>query len=575
VHLDIDPGRKVHVREILIEGNGSITEDRIRRQILTREDLVLNPFRRGLLRQNVLEDDADAIRGLYLANGYLSAEVPAPQVALSPDGEEADVTFTIREGPQWRVGTVGIEGEAEGVPSELLLEKSGLEPSAVVTTEAMSAASDRVRATLDKHGYWKSRVSTRLEGEPEQSRVVLTIVPGERARVRNVVIEGNTRTRTRLVSREITIKEGEYLSRASLLRTQRNLYGLGVFRSVEVTPEPVDGEPDLMDVKIQLREGSPFLTAWGVGYDTESRARASFEVGHNNLFGTRRSAGLFVRESTVDRRFQITLRDPNLFGERIESLWSAFFQKQEFDSYDERRRGGSMQLSRKFGEKTTVFGRYLLEDIDIFNLQVSISEARVQTARLGSFGLSLAHDTRDDIINPARGGFSTADVRLYHHGLGSQEEFYRLFGSMARYKDIGRKVVWASSLRAGLLTSRDIPISERFFAGGDTTLRGFAYNTVGPEDPDTGNPVGGQGLFLLNTELRFPIYGALRGVAFYDTGNVFARPADYLDDLRQVGGLGLRFDTPVGPFRLEYGWKLDRKPGESPGQFFFSIGQAF
>ncbi len=576
VHLDVEPGPKVHVHSITITGNNALTEDLIRRQILTRESQALNPFHRGLLKQKVLQDDVDAIRGLYLAHGYLSAKVLDPEIELTPDGKEANVTINVQEGPQWKIGTVAVEGEAEGVPSELLLEKSGLQASQVVTTAAMSEATDRVRTTLDKNGYWKSRVSTHLEGEPESSRVVITIVPGERARVRNVTIEGNTRTQTRLVKREVTIEEGEDLSRTSILQTQRNLYGLGVFRSVEVSPEPVEGQPGLMDVKIDLREGSPLLTAWGVGYDTESRARASFELGHNNLFGTRRSAGLFVRESTVDRRYQINLRDPDLFGEKIESLWSGFFGKQEFDSYDERRRGASMQLSRKFGARTTVFGRYLLEDIDIYNLEVSISEARIQTARLGSFGLSLAYDTRDDIVNPTRGGFTTTDARLYDHVFGSQEDFWRLFASAARYREIGRKVVWASSVRAGLLTSDNIPISERFFAGGDTTIRGFAYNTVGPEDPNTGNPLGGQGLFILNTELRMPIYSLLKGVVFYDTGNVFATPSDYdLTDLRQVGGLGLRIDTPVGPFRVEYGWKLDRKPGESPGQFFFSIGQAF
>ena len=132
-------------------------------------------------------------------------------------------------------------------------------------------------------------------------------------------------------------------------------------------------------------------------------------------------------------------------------------------------------------------------------------------------------------------------------------------------------------MTAGLITSRDIPISERFFAGGDTTLRGFSYNSVGPVDPETGNPVGGQGLFLLNQELRIPIYKAFKGVVFFDAGNVFTDLPQYdLGELRHDIGVGIRFDTPVGPFRVEYGRKLERESrGEDLGEIFFSIGQAF
>ncbi|HZI94938.1 MAG TPA: BamA/TamA family outer membrane protein, partial [Patescibacteria group bacterium] len=136
-------------------------------------------------------------------------------------------------------------------------------------------------------------------------------------------------------------------------------------------------------------------------------------------------------------------------------------------------------------------------------------------------------------------------------------------------------VIWASSVRGGYLTS-DAPISERFFAGGDTTLRGFSYNRVGPEDPKSHKPIGGRALFLFNQELRFPIFKALKGVVFYDGGNVFGEHgAHHFTNWRHVLGLGFRFDTPVGPFRVEYGRKVDRGPGESSGEFFFSIGQAF
>ena len=577
VTLDVTPGSKVKVSAIEITGNQEMPEERIRRQLLTHEGGFLSMFGRGLLKEAVLQEDVDAIRGLYLANGYLAVKIAEPRVTLSDDGTEAGIGIRItEEGPQSRIGDIVIEGEAPGVPGEDLLKAAGLTRTQILTAESIEAATDRVREKLDELGYSQARVSSSLSGQPAQVRVVFSIVPLERARIREVSIEGNSRTRGRIVEREITVNQGDYLSRAALLTTQRNLYRLGVFRSVQMETNPVEGRPGFVDVKIRLQEGSPILTAWGIGYDTEDQVRGSFELANNNLFGTRRSATLFLRESSRERRVQVTLRDPNLFGERIESLLTGFQEREESESFGLRRIGASAQLTRKLGTNTKIFGRYLLEDINLFNVEVSEDEIEEDTVRLGSVGVSLAHDTRNDIINPKKGGLMSVDYRIYHHGLYSEAQFGRLFASASHFEDLGHALVWASSVRMGYLTSKDIPISERFFAGGDTTLRGFEYEKAGPLDPNTNKPVGGNVIFLVNQELRFPIYKALRGVAFYDTGNVFAN-WNYFNTgrFRSVLGAGFRFDTPVGPFRVEYGHKLDRKDGESPGEFFFSIGQAF
>jgi outer membrane protein insertion porin family len=339
---------------------------------------------------------------------------------------------------------------------------------------------------------------------------------------------------------------------------------------------PSTERPGEVNVHLRLVEGPPILTAWGVGYDSQDGPRASFEIADNNLFGTRRSAGLFLRASAVDRRAQITLRDPNLFGERIETLISAFIEEQETDSFVVDRLGAGAQLSRKLTDHTTLYGRYRLEDVDLSELKVTEEEAGQQTVRLGHIGAALAHDNRDDIVYPTRGGLSSIDVRTYSQAFGSEEQYLKVFASGTNFKDIGKKIIWASAVRGGLITSREIPISERFFAGGDTTLRGFSYNTVGPRDPVTNEPLGGQGIFLLNQELRFPLYKAFTGVVFWDAGNVFGDFADWdLGNLRHTLGLGLRVSTPVGPFRVEYGHKMDRERGETRGEVFFSIGQAF
>ncbi|HET6372424.1 MAG TPA: outer membrane protein assembly factor BamA [Candidatus Polarisedimenticolia bacterium] len=575
--LEAAPGPKVVVRTVTIEGNVEMPEERIRRQMLTREGGFLSAFGRGLLKEKVLDDDIEAIRSLYLSSGFLSAQVAPPTVRLGPDGRTAEVVVSIHEGPASKVGAVGVEGEAQGVTSEEMLKAVALTNTQMVSPEAVESAADRLRELLDMKGYTKARVSYRLEGAPDQTHVVFSIVSGERLRVSRVIVEGNTRTRGRIVQREITLDQGDWISRAAILNTQKNLYRLGVFSSVQITTEPVESRPGFADIRVKLEEGSPILTAWGVGYDTQDRVRGSFEAANNNIFGTRRSAGLFLRGSTVDRRVQLTLRDPNLFGEKIETLLSGFWEREDSDSFDVRRIGASAQLSREVTPAFRIYGRYRLEDVDLLDLQITEEEAGQSTVRLGSTALSLSYDKRDDIINPTHGGLSSVDLRFYSQVFGSEDTFRRVFASASYFKEIGAGIVWASSIRAGLLTSRDIPASERFFAGGDTTLRGFKYNEVGPKDPDTGNPIGGNGLLLINQELRFPIYKAFKGAVFYDAGNVFEEVQDYsVSDLEHVLGLGLRFDTPVGPFRIEYGRRLQRDDRhENLGELFFSIGQAF
>ncbi len=565
VSLEAAAGPKVKVRDVEIRGNKAISEERIRRQMLTK----------GPLRREILADDVAAIRSLYLSEGYLSVGIAEPQVMLSDDGDAATVIVTIDEGPQWRIGGVAIEGEAYGASAEYLIAASDLVAGQPLTAVTLNQSAEDVRLALDREGYAQARVTARMDGPPEAVRIVFTIRPETRARVASVTLEGNSRTRGRIVEREITLEQGDPLSRAEILKTQGNLYRLGTFRTVRIDTEPTAGDSELHNVKIIVSEGSPILTGWGVGYDSDDRLRGQIEVGHNNLFGTRRSAAIFVRGSSVDRRFQVTLRDPNLFGEKIETLWSGFVEDRETESFDERRLGVSAQLSRPVGERLRLFGNYRLEDVDLRNIEISPEEVEQDDVRLGSIAVSGVLDTRNDILAPTKGALSSLEVRLFETWLGGDESFLRLYGRYSRFVGIGEHLVWAWAFRAGTLTSV-VPTSERFFAGGDTTIRGFDRDTVGPKDPNTNNPTGGNGVFIMNQELRFPVWRFLKGVVFYDAGNVYEDLGDYdPTDLRQVLGGGLRFDTPVGPFRIEYGHKLDREEDESPGKFYFSIGQAF
>jgi outer membrane protein assembly factor BamA len=195
--------------------------------------------------------------------------------------------------------------------------------------------------------------------------------------------------------------------------------------------------------------------------------------------------------------------------------------------------------------------------------------------------LSPIYDARDDIFNPTQGLFVRGELGAALKALGSEVEFLRSLFSGSYQQPLFGRTVWISTLRLGLMgwpgSDRYIPLSERFYAGGPNTVRGFPYDRLGPLDPKTGLPLGGEALVILNQELRFPLYGDLGASLFIDVGNVFLTVDTMFDDfnLRRTAGVGLHYHTPVGPVRMEYGWVLDREEGEGIGEFYLSIGNSF
>jgi outer membrane protein insertion porin family len=237
-------------------------------------------------------------------------------------------------------------------------------------------------------------------------------------------------------------------------------------------------------------------------------------------------------------------------------------------------------VSDPHGEKDRTIYRYTLKDENVSDLQITSVDPDTESIRLSGLSAAYVHDSRDNFYNPRRGAFATFDLAAYGRAIGSEAAFVKFFSQGSLFRKVWKDSVWAQSIRLGAAhpfgISDSIPVSERFFAGGDTTVRGFKFDHLGPRDPLTGEPTGGEGLFIINEEFRFPIWRALRGVVFFDAGNVAARLPD-LDplDLRTVLGVGLRIETPIGPVRFEYGWKLDREAGETAGELHITVGQAF
>jgi outer membrane protein insertion porin family len=348
----------------------------------------------------------------------------------------------------------------------------------------------------------------------------------------------------------------------------------------------VEGQPRAVDITV--REAPSLRQSFGVGYDSSEKVRGLYEIAERNLFGSARYLGLQMRASSLERRASILYREQGVWGGRYDLTGSTYGIDEDRPSFTGRTVGITAQLGRDLGKATRLRYRYTLKDVNPTDETNTLESG--STIRLANLGASGVHDTRDAPFGPTKGHFYAIDVYGYGRAIGSEAQFAKVFLQAFTFKEILPRTIWAQAVRAGVavtfgLSHSDpastgddesgVPQTERFFAGGDTTLRGFRLDLAGPLDAN-GDPLGGEGLFLLNEELRFPIWSHFQGVIFADVGNVYRTLSDYtLRDLRECAGAGLRLMTPIGPFRMEYGAILDRRPGEDPGQFFISIGQAF
>jgi outer membrane protein insertion porin family len=573
----IDRGRQVGVERVLIRGAEQVAEERVRRQVMTGAPAL---FSRKLLDPRVLESDLVAIRNLYHDHGHLQVEISKPRIRLSADAGSAEVTIEIQEGPRFSFGAIELP---DGMPfdSERLLAWCNLRRGETFSPAKLLEAESGLRAGFDREGYPDARVRGRIEVGETEVRVAFEIEPGERKQVGDIEVSGNQLTKAKAILRELELKRGDRISREKMLRSQHRLYKLGVFRNVRISYSPLEGADSPMQrLTVKVDEARPLGLRIGIGYDTEGGPRASFSTAHGNLGGKVRTVAIQGHYSDILQRAQIVGTEPRLFGENLPAMANLSWEHREEVDFTAETLSTAIRIDRELGPKWKSYLRYSLQNVDLFDVEdeVILQEEKLEDLRLGDIGLTLLRDTRDDPVLTRSGTMFSVSGRLFSRPLLSEASFVKMAISFSRFHTFRNGSSFASGARLGWASTYGstplVPLSERFFAGGDSTLRGFPRDEVEPVGED--DLVGGEVMLLLNQEYRFPIWNNLKGVLFYDAGNVYGRPADFDPlDLRHVLGAGLRLEMPIGPLRLEYGRKLDRKEGESSGELFFAIGAAF
>jgi outer membrane protein assembly complex protein YaeT len=639
VTFTIAHGPQCIVEHAEIGGNTSFPSAELTPLVVTRAG---QPFSDSTVGSDVLR-----IQGYYRQRGFARVKVTSQVERREPKAgsEFLRVRFLIAEGTRSLIDSVSFQGH-EAVSEETLRSTVASAPGQPYFEPQIAADADKIGLLYLNRGYLEVTVRSVPRALADGAKVELTYViqEGLQILIDHVLIVGNRRTSRETILREVQLRSGEPLSQQHEDETRARLTALGLFRRVDISYMQLPGEPTRRDVVITVDEAPVTTISYGGGLEGGKRLvrstetteaveefqfapRGFFQVSRRNLFGKDRSLDLFTRVSFRPKGVSVTPNAPigqvvdeggygfneyltrltfaerRILGTDADAILSAFVEQGVRSSFDFNRRGASALLTRRLSRTVTVGARYGIDHTKLLNIKSNFAaqpeiDRLFPQVRLSSVASSVIRDTRNDLLEPNTGSLVGADAELAARRLGSEVGFLKTFLQGFTFHRLPRSsTVLALGARVGLATGfaravtrngqvilvDDLPASERFFAGGDTTVRGFALDRLGtPETIDQdGFPRGGHALLVLNAEVRIPVRGGLGAVAFIDGGNVFQTVAKMdLAEVRGAVGFGVRYRSPVGPIRVDLGIKLDRQvlPNgdlERPTALHISLGQAF
>jgi outer membrane protein insertion porin family len=581
--VKVQEGQAGFIKEIRFEGNRGVPAGTLLRQMSTRERATFHWFTgSGKYNEEEWNQDLNAIVGYYQKEGYVRMKITGVDDTWDASGGITKVV-RIEEGVRYRLRKILFQGNYHFLRSEFLALMRNKE-GRFVDYIGLEHDQEAIAAKCRNAGFLDATVEGTLDFDEGKDTVVarFTLVEGARYRLGSVIVQGNLLTDPIAVLRENPVPPGRYVGEDALLKFQQSVYGTGLYKSVRFQriKRPAEG---VMDLVVEVEETMFLDLEFGGGYATDTGVRGSVYAKDRNLDGLGRSLSGLVLVGQKQQNYQLEMREPYILGNRWkwEGVLTGSHLFRESPSFTLTKTALIAGISQKILERSTLSFQYefsLNETSDV-DPGAIISPEDQGRANIASVRGLFVLDFRDDPFNPKRGMYASGVGELASRLLGSQVEYWSLTGQTSYYLPVVRRNSLAFSARAGVVlpygTSPEVPIQKRFFAGGRTTVRGFKQDTLGPIGAD-GAPIGGDYQLILNAEMRVPLQYGFLTAAFVDAGSVWLRNQSlYGFDMRETAGLSLRYITPVGPISVDYGWKLDPRPGESAGEWSFSIGMVF
>ena len=586
-HILIEEGKPVKIKGIYVYGNRSFHDKKILKLMKTRRDTL---FTSGFFKEDTFNEDLERIKEFYRQAGFADVEVES-KIRYGPRMQKMYITLNIEEGKRYLTGEIEITGNVL-FPTNEIVQRLSMTTNEVFSPYNLRQDASQIQRYYFERGYIFAEVSseTVLNEKTHAVDVTYRIVENELAYVDKIRIQGNTKTKDRVIRRELRVMPGEPFDGAKLQRSKERLYNLGYFEEVSYDIAPGTA-PNRKDLVVSVKEMKTGEFSFGGGYSSVDKFVGFVEVSQRNFdlfnFPTFTGGGqqlkLRAEFGSVREDYELSFTEPWLFGRPLSFGFDFYSRTYEYDDYDQRRRGGDLRLGKDLTEYLRANFMYKLEEVKIFDISSDAASDvwdEEGTNTKSSILLGLTNDTRDNIFSPTRGTILNLTGECAGGFLGGDKDFYKLTGTGVAYFTHFKKMVLELKLRAGVTEefddTRTVPIYERFYAGGANTIRGYGERMVGPIGK--GEPIGGKTMLIGNIEYTFPIIEVIKGAVFYDIGNVWKDSYDFdLGDLRSGVGAGLRIKTPIGPVRLDYGYGLDYEPTDKDqnGMFYFSMTRGF
>lgn len=617
VNFQIKEGRKSKIRDINFVGNSEISSSRLRSQMnLTTPGFMTWYTGTDKFSREKLANDVEILRDYYMDRGYLDVRIDPPQVNISPNLEDIGINFTVSEGKPYKIRNIKLSGYTMGLNDEILDRVINREGRTFKISEARASVND-IKLYLGSLGYALAEVNpipTPISGTQEVD-LTFFINPGKRMYVRRINIGGNTRTRDEVIRREIRQDEGAWYDAERLGLSVNRINRLGYFNDVVMTQAPVQGTDDQVDVNIDVKEKPTGLINVGVGYGSTDKLSFQAGISQDNIFGSGTNLAVSFNTAKTNRNLSIIHTDPYWTSSGISRTTSLYYRldkpysnavNQEKDTYQVRGLGLNMNFGVPISEYDRIFlglgferNETILPSVESgFLIPAAYRDfVKEYGEKNNSFTLSLgwSKDTRDNAIAPTKGYLTSLSVLaslgdLKYYKLSAQQQYY-----LPLSKDYILAFNFAADWGRTYGSAMKYPVIKNVFAGGIGSVRGYEGASLGPRDVLTGDYLGGNTKIVGNIQLYLPFPGtqndrSLRWFLFADAGKVGVTGGDMkctagnpsyggvVDDpcgWRYSAGVGLSWQSPIGPLQISYAYPLKSKEGDKKQRFQFQIGASF
>lgn len=585
VTFTVKENKKVYIRKIDFVGNKSFSARKLRGVMQTKEKmLVLSWFTdRGILQRDILDSDVDRLTIFYHDKGFMDAKVGSPEVSMKEDGFY--ITVPIEEGSRYKVSSVKITGDLLE-ENDKIIKSLQLQPKDFFGREKLREDMEKISKSYMNEGYAYTQVEpvVKRDAEDRTTDVTFDVTRKNKVHIGRIFITGNTKTRDKVIRRELKIAEGDLFNASALEQSMTNLRKLDFFEDVEIVPTGTE-QTDVMDLMVKVKEKLTGSISVGGGYSSEDGVFASGEITQRNLFGKGQYLGLKAYVGQEAQRYVLSFTEPYLWDRPVSGGIDLFNWLRQYPDFTQDATGFRLRSAYRFGNYSKIGGYYTLQSATVTDVPDDAPPIYFQSAAgrklYSTLTATVERDSTDHPFLPTRGSISNISVEYGGPYLGSDFDYLKTEVHHGVFVPLFWKLVGYARGEFGYIKpfgddNTSVPLYSRFFLGGINSLRGFAWATVGPES--AGYDIGGLTYGLTTVELLFPLIEkiGMRGVVFFDAGNAYRSISDFsISDFRTDAGVGIRWNSPLGPLRVEWGYNLDPREGEDQYQWQFSAGAFF